>query len=259
MTTGGRWTGDVWYALGNLVLKDFRVRYRNMSLGVFWSLLNPLIMMGVLSFVFTQIFPAQNPRTFPVFLLCGLLPYNFFALAWSSGTNSLIENSQLVRKVPVPREIIPIASVLSTATHMLIQMALLLTATLLSGLGISAQWLWLPVIWVFGVLFVIGLSLASSALAVYVRDMRYLVESFNLVLFYLVPIFYPLSMIPPRFAPVYQLNPVAAMVLAQRNVLMEGVAPPGSLMWKLAISSTLVFVVGFFVFQRLKHRLYEYL
>jgi lipopolysaccharide transport system permease protein len=161
--------------------------------------------------------------------------------------------------VPVPREIIPVASVLSTAAHMLIQMALLLAATLVSGLGISAQWLWLPVIWGFGLLFVIGLSLASSALAVYVRDMRYLVESFNLVLFYLVPIFYPLSMIPARFAPVYQLNPVAAMVLAQRNVLMDGVAPPGTLLWKLAASSTLVLVVGYFIFQRLKHRLYEYL
>ena len=259
MTTGGRWTGDVWYALSNLVLKDFRVRYRNMSLGVFWSLLNPLIMMSVLTFVFTQVFPSQNPRTFPVFVLCGLLPYNFFSLAWASGTNSLIENSPLVRKIPVPREIIPVSSVLSNAAHTLIQIALLLAATLISGLGINRQWLWLPLIWALGVVFVVGLSLASSALAVYIRDMRYLVESFNLVLFWLVPIFYPFSMIQPRFAPIYQLNPVAAMVLAQRNVLMDGVAPPGQLMLKLAGASVLVFAIGFFTFQRLKHRLYDYL
>lgn len=259
MNQSGRWTGDVWYALSNLVLKDFRVRYRNMSLGVFWSLLNPLIMMGVLTFVFTQVFPAQNPRTFPVFLLCGLVPYNFFALAWSTGTTSLVDNSHLIRKIPVPREIVPIACVLSNFAHTLIQMTLLLGATLLFGLGINVQWLWLPLIWAFGLLFVIGLALASSVLAVYIRDMRYVVESTNLVLFWLVPIFYPFSMIPPQYGAIYQLNPVAAMVLAQRNVLMDGIAPPGTLLMKLAGASVLVFLIGWFTFQRLKHRLYDYL
>ena len=257
--SAGRWTGDFWYALSNLVLKDFRVRYRNMSLGVFWSLLNPLIMMGVLTFVFTQVFPAQNPRTFPVFVLCGLLPYNFFSLAWSTGTTSLIDNSGLIRKIPVPREIIPVASVLSNFAHTLIQMTLLLGATLILGFHVTIQWLWLPVIWAFGVLFVTGLALATSVLAVYIRDMRYVVESINLVLFWLVPIFYPFSMIPPRYGPIYQMNPVAAMVLAQRNVLMDGIAPPETLLMKLAGASVLVFLLGWFTFQRLKHRLYDYL
>ena len=101
--------------------------------------------------------------------------------------------------------------------------------------------------------------MACSALNVYIRDMRYVVESCNTILFWLVPIFYPFSFIPAHFAGIYELNPIAALELASRNVLLDGKAPPGSLLWKLSLSSALVFLLGWSVFQRLKRRFYDYL
>jgi ABC-type polysaccharide/polyol phosphate export permease len=250
--------GDYVFLTQNLILKDFKVRYRNMSLGIFWSLLNPLVMMTVLWFVFTKILPSKIPH-FGVFVLCGIVPYNVFALAWAAGTNSLVENATLVKRTPFPREIIPVAAVLSNCLHLSAQVLLLLTFALAAGAGGNVYWCWLPVIWAFEIVFVIGLSFIFSALNIYIRDVRYVVESANVVLFWLVPIFYPFSIIPSAYREIYQFNPVAALVLASRNILLEGTAPPTSLLIKLAFSSTLVFSIGLLIFRRLRAGFYNHL
>jgi ABC-type polysaccharide/polyol phosphate export permease len=254
-----RWTGDYLYLFESLVLRDFRVRYRNMSLGVLWSLINPLVMMSVLTFIFGRVFGGERPPLFPVFVLCGLVPYNFFTLAFLSGTLSIVDNAPLVKRVPVPREIIPVVAVLSHVVHLLIQIALLITFVLAFGLHPVKAWLWLPVVWLLYVIFVCGLALGSSAINVYLRDTRYLVESFNTVLFYLVPIFYSFSIIPPRYAGIYQFNPVAAMVLATRNILLDGKSPPLSLVSNLLVVAAFTTSLGLLIFTRLKPRFYEHM
>jgi lipopolysaccharide transport system permease protein len=257
--TGPKWHGDYLFVFQHLIVKDFKVRYRNMSLGVFWSLLNPLIMMGVIWFVFTRIFPNNTIPHFAVFVLSGLVPYNFFTLAWLTGSGALVDNASLIKRVPLAREVIPIASVLSIGIHLVIQIALLLTAVLLSGKGVNVYWAWLPVVWGLEIVFVCGLALMFSAMSVYVRDMRYVIESANTVLFWLVPILYPFSIIPTAFREIYQFNPVAALVLAGRNILLESIPPPTALLFKLAFSSFVVFFAGLFVFRKLRRRFYDYL
>jgi lipopolysaccharide transport system permease protein len=254
-----RWTGEYRFLISNLLLKDFRVRYRNMSLGFGWSVVSPLVMMGVLTFIFTRVMPNTSSPHFPAFVLCGLVPFNFFSLSWLTGTVSLIENAGIIKRTKFPREIVPISSVLANCLHFAIQIGLLLILVVGSGYMPNVNWLLLPVVIALEIVFVCGLALAFSALDVYVRDTRYVVESANTVLFWLVPIFYSFTIIPPQYLDVYYLNPIAAVVMAFRNILLENKMPAFTLLTKLTLVSTGTFLIGLAIFRRLKLRFSDYL
>jgi ABC-type polysaccharide/polyol phosphate export permease len=254
-----RWKGDYLFVLENLVLKDFRIRYRNMSLGILWSLINPLVMMGVLTFVFGYIYGKEQPAYFPLFILCGQIPYLFFTASWLSGTQSVVANAPLVKRVPLPREIVPIAAVLSNCVHLAIQVALMLAMTFYFHLAPSWFWLWLLPLWALYITFVCGVSLLSSAVSVFVRDTQYVVESFNVVLFWLVPIFYSWEIIPAKYVIVYRFNPVAALAMAMRNILIDRQPPPATLVTNMVIAAALALSLGLIVFGKLKRRFYEYI
>ncbi len=253
-----RWTGEYRFLIGNLLLKDFRVRYRNMSLGFGWSVASPLVMMGVLTFIFTLVMPNKIEH-FPAFVLCGLVPLNFFSLSWLTGTVSLIDNAGLIKRTTFPREIIPIASVLANCLHFAIQICLLLILVVSSGYKPNVYWLFLPVIIALEIVFACGMALAFSALDVYVRDTRYVVESVITVLIWMVPIFYDSNIIPQQYRVVYHLNPIAAAIMAFRNILLENKMPAFSLVSKLTLVSMVTFIVGLLIFRQLKRRFYDYL
>jgi ABC-type polysaccharide/polyol phosphate export permease len=254
------WHGDYLYLIQNLVMKDFRIRYRNMSLGVLWSLLNPLVMMGVMTFVWTKIFLNPMPH-FPLFILCGMVPYNFFTIAWSGGTTSIVDSAGLIKRLPVPREVVPVSTVLSCSIHLLVQVGLLLAIAIGSHVPVNRYWFWLPVVWALEIVFLSGLSLLTAAANVFVRDTRYIVESTNLVMLWLVPVFYPFSLIPPQYKEIYQLNPLAALVIVMRRIVYEGTPPDGDsyTMWKLVLASFTVFFIGLLVFRRMKPMFYEHI
>ena len=252
------WRGDYLYLVQNLVVKDFKIRYRNMSLGVLWSLLNPLVMMTVYFFVFTNIFPNNNIPNFPLFLICGIVPFNFFTVAWGTGTTSIVDNAGLIKRVPVPREVIPITTVLSCCIHLIVQVALLLVVAILSHKGVNVHWLWLLPIWAMEVVFVSGLALLTSAINVFVRDTRYVVESATWVLLFLVPVFYSSDIVPQRYRAIL-LNPVATVVVLLRKIVWEQQAPEAVTLWKLVGVSGTVFLIGMLVFHRLKAMFYEHI
>ncbi len=256
---GRRWNGDYGFLLQNLIVKDFKIRYRNMSLGVLWSLVNPLVMMSVLTFVFTKVLPNNAIPNFPVFVMCGLVPFNFFTVAWVTGTTSLLDGASLVKRVPIPREIIPISTVLANGLHFLIQISLLLLMASLSGLPVNRYWLLLIPVFGLEIVFVCGMALISSALNVFIWDVRYVVESANSVLFWLVPIVYSFAIIPQEYREIYQYNPVAAVVMACRSILLEGKAPAASILIKLTWSSCLMLALGFGAFRLLRRKFFDYL
>jgi ABC-type polysaccharide/polyol phosphate export permease len=252
------WNGDYKFLLTNLIAKDFKIRYRNMSLGVFWSLLNPLVMMGVLTLVFTKFLPSPAPD-FPLFVLTGIVTFNFVSSGWMTGTASVTDNAGLIKRVPVPREIMPVATVLSVFIHIVLQIILLISLVLLSGKGVNANWIWMPVLWAFLIVFVCGLVFLFSAVNVYIRDTRYVVESATTILFWIAPIFYPLTHIPQQYHGIYLSNPVAAVIVGSRNILLDGAAPSLMLLARLAVVSFVTLGLGLLVFRSLKARFYNYL
>ena len=273
---------DHLFILRNLVAKDFKVRYRNMSLGILWSLVNPLVMMAVLTFVFGYLFPNLGRQNYPLFVLLGLVPYNFFSLGWSTGTTSVCANANLIKRVPFWRELVPVSVVLGNALHHVIQMALLLLAVfwfvgfnaswlwipvimalLLLAVfwfvGFNASWLWIPVIMVLQIVFVCGLSLITASLDVYYRDVRYVVESATLVLFWLCPVFYGVDRIPEEAIWIYTMNPPSAVIFLLRRICLQALAPPLTTIVKLVGVSFGTLLAGAWVYKRLKKDFADYL
>lgn len=253
---------EVWqfrYALHNLVLKDFRVRYRNMSLGVLWSVLNPLIMLAVLVVVFSYIHPNRTQHHFPIFLLLGLISFNFFSLCVSAATTCVRDNASLIKKVIFPRQLLPLSILLSQTIHLLIQVALLFLFILWFRVPMGPSYWWLVPVFATQWLAILGLSLLFSALNVFYRDVQYIVESGLRVMFWFTPIFYALRTVRiglsakhPALYYLYLMNPLAGCIDAARWAVLEGKAPEPQAFGIAVAVSVFWFLVGAWLFERTK-------
>jgi ABC-type polysaccharide/polyol phosphate export permease len=257
----GKVVAEIWshrFAVRNLILKDFRIRYRNMSLGVIWSVLNPLVMLGILLIVFTVVYPQRGQAYFPISVLLGLVSYNSFALCIPASTFSVLENAPLVKKVVFPRQILPISVVLSQSIQVLVQLALVAVFILLFQVPITAKFLLAPLILGVLLLFLIGAGLICSALCVVFRDTRYIVESLLTILFWLSPVFYPLTIVHEKFPKwlfgLYILNPLAGCVEALRRVILQDSYPDGVSFAVAVLVSLGTLILGFALFARLQRR-----
>ncbi len=183
-------------------------------------------MMGVMTFVFTKGAPQLDPGTFPCSCSAGWSLTTSFVIAWIQRNYfDSSRNAALVKRIPdtAGRSYrVAFGAFLNFTVHLLIQIGLLLACVFLFGGSANIHWLWLPLLWLLEIMFVCGLALITSAVNVYLRDTRYIVESINTVLFWLVPIFYGFEGIPQRLHLVYEVNPIAALVFCLRDILLHG-------------------------------------
>lgn len=250
------------FAVLNLILKDFRVRYRNMSMGFMWSVLNPLVMLGVLIFAFTYIYPHPE-KYHAIFLLLGLVAYNFFGLCLSAAATSIYDNASLVKKVRFPRWAIPVSVVFSQLIHVVIQLVILCIFVACYKVPITWAFLWLPVIYGIEFIFVMGMSLICSALYIYYRDVKYIVESGLRVLFWFTPIFYTPELVHqslPRIVyGIYMCNPLAGLIDASRRAVIHGVGPDMISFVTAIVVSFLTLAIGSWVFHRHQFEFADYI
>jgi len=251
----------------NLVIRDLKVRYRNSVLGIAWSWANPLLMMLVYTMVFKFLADHSSLPHFHIFVLCALLPWNFFSASVGGATTSIVGNGHLIKKVYFPREILPISIVLSNLVNFVIALPVFFVLALASGAPITAWVLLLPIPILVQVAFSMGMCLILATLDVFYRDTQIIMEVLMMAWFFVTPIFYPITQVPLEaqvlgitFNPqlwLRRLNPMASIIASYRDLLYRG-APTGlDFMLRTAATALIVLVVGYLVFLRYSPRFGE--
>jgi len=243
--------------LRNLVARDLKVRYRNSVLGFVWCLLNPLLMMAVFTFVFTVLMKSGVPN-YPVFILVGILAWNFHSTAVTGAINSIVGNSALVMKVYFPREILPISAVLSNAVNFVLALVALFAMIVAFHIHLSATLAFLPVILGIQIIFASGLALILAALTVFFRDVEIITETVLLAWFFLTPIIYRMDDVFPAYSRLmYIANPMASIIAAYRDILYSGGMPGLDFLARTLASSLVLLLVGYVFFRHSARRFGE--
>jgi lipopolysaccharide transport system permease protein len=248
--------------LFNLVMRDLKVRYRGSVLGFAWTFLNPLLMTGVFTLVFTQFMVLPDPGVpFPAFLLVGLLAWNFCYTAVFGSLWSLVSNASLVNAVSIPRWILTLAAVLSATANFVLALAVLLPVLTLLGTPPGWTLVFFPLVLLIQVIFLLGLGLILATLNVFFRDTGPIMEVVAQLWFFLTPVFYDLQNVHPQpgLAPVVAalpvVNPMAALVILYREILLYGHAPEPLLLLRTLAICLGMLALGCAFFRRLSARI----
>ena len=241
------------FLLRQLVSRDFKTKYKRSALGVLWSFLNPLLTMVVQYVVFSTLFKTDIPN-FAVYLLIGIVFFNFFSESTNMGLMSIVSNSSLITKVYIPKYMFPISRVLSSAINLLISMVPLVIAVFIARIKISITFFLL----IFGIactiIFCMGMSLILSSAMVYFRDTQFLWNVFSMLWMYATPIFYPESILPRNLLFVFKLNPIYHFIRFSRCVVLEGISPEPQAYLLCILASIIPFILGVTVFRKAQKR-----
>jgi len=240
-----------------LVVRDLKARYRGSVLGFFWSFFNPALLLFIYTFVFTKVLPSSHPpdmEPFALFMFCGILPWTWFSSSLLESSNTLIAGGNLIKKVLFPAEVLPIVTVLANMVHFFLGLPILAAFVIYYQRPVDpVELLWFPVIVLVQLVLTTGLAMFLSALTVHFRDLKDLLGNILTLWFFATPIIYSIEMAPPDMRWWLNLNPMTHLMRSYQEVLFfEG--PLGHQKWlaALGVASVVVFLAGYFVFDRLR-------
>ena len=248
------------YILKQLVGKDFKLKYRRSFLGVLWSVLNPLLMMIVMSAVFSSFFVGlrgANIVNYPLYLILGNITFGLMNDATSSSLTSIIGSASLLKKVKIHRFVFPVQKVLFGIVNF--AFSLIAVAVVMLWFRIAPTWhlLWLPVVLILLMLFCMGVGLALSALAVFFRDVIHLWSVVITAWTYATPLFWDISMIQgmsPLVQGIIYANPMYAYVTFMRDIFLYQVNPSPAILFSCVFWAALTMIVGYLVFHKSEHK-----
>jgi lipopolysaccharide transport system permease protein len=246
--TGPTYLKDVTW---HLVRRDFATRHRGSLLGWLWALAPPLLQLLVTYFLFTKVLPLRVQH-YPVFLLTGILSWNWFTRSLSLGTISLESQRELVLRPGFPTSVLPVTAGLIGLVDYLLALPILLIAVGFST-GLHPTALLLPLILAIQLVLTIGIAWALAPLQVFFRDVQYLVGLLLMLGFWLTPIFYSRVQVPSQFAWLYNLNPMAHLIEADREILLAGHLPSQEALGLVALASIGMAAAGYTILHRFRH------
>ncbi|MFD2331429.1 ABC transporter permease [Cohnella sp. GCM10020058] len=240
--------------------REIQLRYKSSYLGILWSFVTPLFMLLIYTYFFSVVFQNKwgsgaddgGKFQFAIFLFCGLTVFNFFSDVINRAPSLIISNTNYVKKVVFPIEILPVTSIGSALFHMVISLVLLLISVVICYGTIHWTIVLLPIVLIPLILLSLGLSWFFAALGVFVRDVTQFLGLAVQALMFLSPVFYPLSIIPERLWFIYKLNPLTGIIENMRNILITGEMPEWSSIGISFLLGLVVSILGYVWFRKLR-------
>ena len=241
------------FLIKQLVARDFKTKYKRSALGVFWSFLNPLLTMTVQYIIFSTLFRSDIPN-FALYLLTGIVCFSFFSEATSMTLGSIVGNAALITKVYIPKYIYPLTRVMSSTINFLLALLPLFVVALLTRTPIRPAILLLPLPVVCSFIANLGIGMLLASSMVFFRDTQFLWGVVSMLWMYATPIFYPESILPARWMPLFKCNPLYHIIRFIRIILMDGVSPEPKAYGLMLLVSFVPFVIGAWVFKKTQDR-----
>lgn len=233
------------------VKKEIRGKYKGSFLGMLWSFLNPLLSVVVYAIIFPYIMRMQMEH-YLIYLITGIIPWTFFTMSINTGMISILVNANIIKKVYFPRIILPIASVTSALVNFLISCLIILAFVIFSGIGLSFNLLYLPLVVIIQYVLLLGITFILSAIDLYVRDIENIMIFFINMLFYATPILYTPDIFPEKISLIIKLNPMAHLINAYRDIFYYKTTPDLLSLGVVGVISIIILIIGYLIFDKLQ-------